>query len=80
MHVDEWDEVALAAQQWRRRKPRCISGSWLFVVTHSVAATRIHREDAPSVTVSHNRLDRSLSKRIRPVLMAKINGKNEAKS
>jgi hypothetical protein len=28
MHVDERDEVTLAAQQ--RRKTRCIGGSWLF--------------------------------------------------
>jgi hypothetical protein len=31
MHIDERDEVALAAQQRRRQKPRCVGGSWLFV-------------------------------------------------
>jgi hypothetical protein len=36
MHVDKQDEVALAAQQQRRQKPRCIGGSWLFVIPSSV--------------------------------------------
>jgi hypothetical protein len=26
MHIDEQDEVALAVQQWRRRKLRCVGG------------------------------------------------------
>jgi hypothetical protein len=26
MHIDERNEVVLAAQQWRRRKTRCVSG------------------------------------------------------
>jgi hypothetical protein len=60
MHIDERDEVALALQQWRRQKPRCVGGSWFFVVTSSVVATRICREDTPMVTVSHNRLGLSL--------------------
>jgi hypothetical protein len=71
MHVDEWAEVAFAAQQGRRRKPRCVGGSWLFIVTHSVTATRIYREDPLRVTTSHNRLGLSLSKYIRHVLIAK---------
>jgi hypothetical protein len=35
MHVDEWDEIALVAQQRRRRKPRYVGGSWLFVFARS---------------------------------------------
>jgi hypothetical protein len=54
MHVDEWDKIALAVQQWRRRKPRCVSGSWLFVVNSFVAVTHINREDPPRVTTSRN--------------------------
>jgi hypothetical protein len=77
MHVDERDEVALEAQQQRRQKPRCIGGSWLFVVASSVAAARIYREDMPKVTASHNRLGLSLSKRIRHGLKATINGKRK---
>jgi hypothetical protein len=56
MHVDEQDEVALSAQQQRRQKPRCGGGSWLFVVTSSVAAARIYMEDPPIVIASHNRV------------------------
>jgi hypothetical protein len=52
MHVDEQDEVALAAQQRWRWKTRCIGGSWFFVVTHSVVAARIYREDLRRVTAS----------------------------
>jgi hypothetical protein len=75
MNVNEQNEVALAAQQQRRRKPRCI-GSWLFTVASSVAAARrIYREDLPRVTASRNRLGLSLSKRIRHRLVVKINGK-----
>jgi hypothetical protein len=54
MHVDELDEVALAAQQQRRRKPRFVGGSWLFVVISSVTAARIYREYLASVITSHN--------------------------
>jgi hypothetical protein len=43
MHVDERNELALAAQQWRRRKLRCV-GSWLFIVTSFVVAALIYRE------------------------------------
>jgi hypothetical protein len=53
MHIDDWDKIDLVAQQQRRRKPRCVGGSWLFVVTSSVAATHIYREDPPRVTSSH---------------------------
>jgi hypothetical protein len=42
MHVDERDEVALTAQQWRRQKPS------------SVAAARIYREDPPRITMPCN--------------------------
>jgi hypothetical protein len=52
MHVDKWDEVALAAQQRWRWKIRCIGGLWFFVVTHSVVAAHIYREDLPRVTAS----------------------------
>jgi hypothetical protein len=65
MHVDEQNEVALAAQQRRRRKTRCVGGSWLFVVTSSMVAARIYRKDPPKVTASCNWLALSLSKRIR---------------
>jgi hypothetical protein len=75
MHVDERDKVSFAAQQRRRRKPRCIGGSWLFVVTRSVAASRIDREGLPRITMSHNRLGLSLLKHIRRGLIAKINSK-----
>jgi hypothetical protein len=78
MHVDERDEVALVAQQWRRRKLRCVGGSWLFVVTRSVPVTHIYRKDLPRVTASHNRLYLSLSKCIRHRLIAKINNKRRS--
>jgi hypothetical protein len=80
MHIDEWDEVALVAQQRRRQKTRCVGGSWLFVVTSFVAAARIYREDPPRVTSSHNRLGLSLSKRIRHRLVAKINCKRRLRT
>jgi hypothetical protein len=53
MHVDEWDEVALATQQRCMQKIRCVGGSWLFVVDNSVTATRIYREELTRVTASH---------------------------
>jgi hypothetical protein len=74
MHVDERDEVVLAAQQRSWQKTRCVGGSWFFVVTHSVAVAPIYREDLAKVTVSCNRLRLSLSKRIRHGLVVKING------
>jgi hypothetical protein len=70
MHIDEQNEIALAVQQRRRQKHRCV-GSWLFVVTSSVVVARIYREDPLRLTASHNRLDLSLSKRIRHGLIAK---------
>jgi hypothetical protein len=54
MHIDDRDEVALVAQQWRRRKPRCIGGSWLFAVANYVVAACIYKEDLPRVTTSRN--------------------------
>jgi hypothetical protein len=77
MYIDEWGEVALTAQQRRRRKLRCVGDSCLFIVTHSVVATRVYREDLPRVTTSHNRLGLSLSKHIRHRLVVKINGKRK---
>jgi hypothetical protein len=71
MHVDERDVVALAAQQRRRRKTRCVGGSWLFVVASSMVVAHIYREDLPKVTTSHNWLGLSLSKRIRHGLIVK---------
>jgi hypothetical protein len=47
----------------------------MFVGTSSVAAARNYREDPPRVTVSHNQLVLSLSKRIRYRVVAKINSK-----
>jgi hypothetical protein len=52
----------------------------LFIVTHSMAATHIYREDMPSVTISRNRLGLSLSKCIRHELVAKINGKRRPRT
>jgi hypothetical protein len=53
-------------------------GSWLFVVTSSVAAAHIYTEDTPRVTASRNRLGLSLTKRIRHGLIAKINDKRRS--
>jgi hypothetical protein len=75
MYVDGQDEVALAAQQRRRQKTRCIGGSWLFALTRFMATARIYREGMPRVIASCNRLGLSISKRIRHELVAKINGK-----
>jgi hypothetical protein len=71
MHIDEWNEVALVTQQQRRRKNRCVGGSWLFVVASFMVAAHIYREDLPRVTAFRNRLDLSLSKRIKYELVAK---------
>jgi hypothetical protein len=79
MHIDKQDEVALAMQQQRRQKTRCIGDSWLFIATSSVAATHIYREDPPRVRASHNWLGLSLSKRIRHGLVTKINGKRRSR-
>jgi hypothetical protein len=80
MHVGERDEVALMVQQWRRQKPRCVGGSWLFVVSCSIAAACIYRKDLPKVTTSRNRLGLSLSKRIIHSLVAKINDKRRLRT
>jgi hypothetical protein len=80
MHVDEQDKVALVVQQQRRWKPRCVGGSWLFVVSSSVVATRIYKEDPRWVTASHNWLGLSLSKCIRHWLIEKINGKRRPRT
>jgi hypothetical protein len=77
MHIDERDEVALATQQQRRQKHKCVGDSWLFVVNSSMAVTCIHREWPPMVTMSHNRLGLSLSKCIRHRLVVKINSKRK---
>jgi hypothetical protein len=71
MHVDEWDEVALTAQQRRSQKARCVGGSWLFIVSCSVVAACIYREELTRVTTSHNQLGLSLSTHIRHGLVAK---------
>jgi hypothetical protein len=76
IHIDERDEIVLAAQQRMRQRPRCVGGSW-FGVTTSMAATHIYREDMPRVTASRNRLALSLSKLIRHGLIAKLNGKRQ---
>jgi hypothetical protein len=60
MHIDERDEVAFTVQQQRRQKPRCVGGSWLFIVTYSVAPLPIYRKDLPRVTASRNQLGLSL--------------------
>jgi hypothetical protein len=51
--LDERDEIALAVQQRRMQKPRCVGGSYFFV-TSSVAAACIYTEDPTEVTSSHN--------------------------
>jgi hypothetical protein len=79
MHIDERGEVALAAQQQRRRKPRCV-GSQLLVVTISVVVAHSYGEDPPRVTASRNRLVLSLTKHIRHGLVAKINGKRRPRT
>jgi hypothetical protein len=56
----------------------CFRGYWFVAV--SVAVARIYREDLPRVTASRNRLDLSLSKRIRHELVAKINGKRRSRA
>jgi hypothetical protein len=61
----------------RKRNPRCVGGSWLFIVTRSIVAAHIYREDSTRVTVYHNLLGLSLSKCIRHGLIAKINGKRK---
>jgi hypothetical protein len=78
MHVDKRDKVALAAQQRRRRKPRCVGGSGLFVVTSSVTVARIYSEDPFRVTSFCNRIGLSLLKRIRHGLVTKINNKRKS--
>jgi hypothetical protein len=60
MHVDERDEVALAAQQWKRKNLDVLVTRGCSLITTSVAATRIYREHTPRVTVSHNQLSLSL--------------------
>jgi hypothetical protein len=45
-----------------------------------VVAARIYTEDLAKVTVSHNRLGLSLSKRIKYGLIAKINGKRKSQT
>jgi hypothetical protein len=54
MHVDDRDEVVVA-QQWRRRKPRCVVGL-VGLVASSVTAAHIYRGESPRITASHNRL------------------------
>jgi hypothetical protein len=71
MHIDEWGEVTVVVQQRRTQKFRCIASSWLFVITSSMTAARIYREDLPRIIASHNRLGLSLSKRIRHGLIEK---------
>jgi hypothetical protein len=80
IHVDDRDEVALAAQQQRRRKTRCVGSSWLFIVAIFVAVTHIYREYMSRVIASCNRLCLSLSNRIRHRLIVKINGKRKLRT
>jgi hypothetical protein len=80
MHINERAEVVLTAQQRRRRKPSCIGGSLLFIVTSFMAATHIYREDPPRITASRNRLGLSLLKCIRHWLVAIINGKRKSQT
>jgi hypothetical protein len=71
----EW--ISLGGVAAEEVKPRCVDGSWLFVVAHFVVATCTYREDPPRVTVSDNQLGLSLSKCIRHGLIVKINGKRK---
>jgi hypothetical protein len=77
MHIDERDKVALVAQE-QRRKPRCVGGSWLFVVTSSVVIAHIYREGLLRVIVSRNRL--GLSIKHRHGLTVKINRKRKSRT
>jgi hypothetical protein len=47
-------------KQWRRRKPRCVGCSCLFVGASSITTTRICREDLPRVTGSQIRVGFSI--------------------
>jgi hypothetical protein len=76
MHVDEQDEVALAVQQQRRQKPKCVGGLWEFIVASSMADVRIYRGDPTRVTASLNRLE-LYQTRTRHGLLAKINEKRK---
>jgi hypothetical protein len=78
--IDARDEAVLVVQQWRRRKPRCISDSWLLIITHFVAAACIYRKDLSRVTTSCYRLDLSLSNSIRHGLVEKINSKRKPRT
>jgi hypothetical protein len=50
------------------------------MITTSMAAAHISREDPPRVTASRNQLGLSLSKHIRHRLIAKINGKRRPRT
>jgi hypothetical protein len=60
MHINEQDEVALATQQWRRQKSRCVGGLWEFMVISFMMAEHIYRGDPPRVIMSHNQLGLSV--------------------
>jgi hypothetical protein len=80
MHIDERAEVALAAQQRRRQKVKCVGRSWLFVVTRSMVAAFIYREYLTRVITSRNWVGLSLLKCIRHRLIVKINGKRRLRT
>jgi hypothetical protein len=80
MHIDERDEIGLTMQQWKRRNLDALIARGCFLITTSVTAARIYRKDMPRVTASCNRLDLSLSKRIRHGLVTKINGKRKSRT
>jgi hypothetical protein len=75
MHVDEWDEVALVAQQQKRQNLDALVFFMAVRVTTSMAAAHIYREDLPRVIASCNRVGLCLSKCIKHGLVLKPNGK-----
>jgi hypothetical protein len=54
MHIDEWDEVASAAQQQKRRNLDTLVTHGCSCVATSVAAACIYREDLSRVTTYRN--------------------------
>jgi hypothetical protein len=75
MHVHEWDEVASVAQQQKQQNLYVLMFFVAIRVATTGSAAHIYRKNPPRVTAFRNRLDLSLSKRIRHGLVAKLNGK-----
>jgi hypothetical protein len=65
MHVHEWDEVASVAQQQEQQNLYVLMFFVAIRVATTGSASHIYRKNPPRVTAFRNRLDLSLSKRIR---------------